>query len=337
MPPLLALDDVYVTVATARTKRLIVDGVSLEIAESESLALVGESGSGKSMTARSIVRLLPKRAEVSGDVRFRGASVSSIEGEELRRFRSRHVAMVFQDPRAHINPVRTIADFMTEAMRFNLDIAPAEARDRARALLDDVAVHQVESVLERYPHQLSGGQLQRIMIATALAAEPDIILADEPTTALDVATQNEVMAIFDELRQARGLAMLLITHDLELGAACSNRTAVMYAGRLVEIQPSATVDEDPLHPYTAALLRARPSVDRAARRLAVIPGQAVAAFEAPSGCSFAPRCRHARDICLAERPPLRPLDQGWVACHRAGELRGTLAESAAHADATGVT
>ena len=318
--------------------RLPVDGrmlpvlhdVSLSIAPGESLGLVGESGSGKSMTARAIARLLPPGAETTGAIRFDGGDVNALRGAALRNLRV-EVATIFQDPRAHVNPVRTIGDFMAEALRTLHGVPPAEARRRAIAALADVGIDDGERRLRQYPHELSGGLLQRVMIAAMLLGEPRLVLADEPTTALDVTTQAEVMAILDELRRERGMALLFITHDLDLAGAVCDRTAVMYAGQIVETRGSALLHDDPLHPYSATLATARPTIDAAVHRLAAIPGRPVSAFEAPAGCAFAPRCAHARDACRAARPPAEPLDGGVVRCIRATELRGRLAELVHHA------
>jgi oligopeptide/dipeptide ABC transporter ATP-binding protein len=229
-----------------------------------------------------------------------------------------------------VNPVRRIGDFMTEGLRLH-DVPKAEAARRAVQALRDVGIEDGARRLEQYPHELSGGLLQRVMIATMLLGEPRLVLADEPTTALDVTTQAEVMAILDELRRDRGLALLFITHDLELAAAVCDRTAVMYAGQIVETRASPLRDRDPLPPYPAALAAARPDIGATAPRLAAIPGRPVSAFEAPDGCPFAPRCAFAQDRCRAGRPPLRALDGGEVRCVRAEELRGRLMEAMARA------
>ena len=218
--------------------------------------------------------------------------------------------MIFQDPRAHVNPVRRIGDFMTEALRANQGVSAAEAGRRAADMLAQVGIDDGERRLRQYPHELSGGMLQRVMIAAALLTEPALLLADEPTTALDVTTQAEVMAILDELRREFGLAMLFITHDLELAAAICDRTAVMYAGQIVEIRASDLLHDDPLHPYTAALAAARPDIAQTRARLRAIPGRPLSAFEAPRrACAFAPRCPHATAACR-ERCPRWP---SWTA------------------------
>ncbi|GAB3860961.1 ABC transporter ATP-binding protein [Nocardioides maradonensis] len=324
MSAALSIQDLQVQVTVAGEPRTIVDGVSLEIGPGEALGLVGESGSGKSMTARSVLGLFPRAAKVSGRIEVSGEEVLGSGRTTLRRVRARKAAMIFQDPRAHINPVHRIGDFMTEAMRAHLGLDAATAARRAVDLLGDVGIPDGERRLRQYPHELSGGLLQRVMIATAIAIEPDLILADEPTTALDVTTQSEVMAILGDLRRERGMAMLFITHDLELAAATCDRTAVMYAGTLVELHDSDSLAEEPRHPYTAGLLVSRPSIDVQVPRLPVIPGRPLAAFEAGEGCSFASRCAHVADVCTTTKPALTVGAGGAVACHRADELATTL-------------
>ena len=322
--PLLEVDDLTVRLPVEGEQRAVLREVCLTVSPGEALGLVGESGSGKSMTARAVDRLLPRGAQVSGQIRFAGGDVGALAGAGLREYRNK-VAMIFQDPRAHVNPVRRIGDFMTEALRTNLGVPAAEAHRRAADMLVQVGIADGERRLRQYPHELSGGMLQRVMIAAALLTEPQLLLADEPTTALDVTTQAEVMAILDDLRREFGLAMIFITHDLELAAAICDRTAVMYAGQIVEIRESVLMHGDPLHPYSAALAAARPDIASTAHRLAAIPGRPLSAFEAPAQeCAFAPRCPHAADPCRAAVPELVSLDGGLSRCVRAAELRGAL-------------
>jgi oligopeptide/dipeptide ABC transporter ATP-binding protein len=322
--PLLEVDGLTVTLLVEGARRHVLRDVSLSIRPGEAVGLVGESGSGKSMTARAIDRLLPRGAEVRGQVSYDGADVMSMGGAAMRAYRNQ-VAMIFQDPRAHVNPVRRIGDFMTEALRTSLGVAPGEAYRRAADMLGQVGIADGKRRLRQYPHELSGGMLQRVTIAAALLTEPKLLLADEPTTALDVTTQAEVMAILDDLRREFGLAILFITHDLELAAAICDRTAVMYAGQIVEVRESALLHDDPLHPYTAALAAARPDIAQTAQRLAAIPGRPLSAFEAPADeCAFVPRCPHVAEICRAETPELVGLDGGLSRCARALELRGQL-------------
>ncbi|GAB3120734.1 ABC transporter ATP-binding protein [Glaciibacter psychrotolerans] len=263
--PILRIDDLRATLVTRDRTLPLLNGISLELQPGEALGLVGESGSGKSLTTRAIMRMLETNFRVSGDVQFAGESVYKMSRSRLREYRSADVGMIFQDPRAHVNPVHTVGDFLTEALVRNRGLPRDEVEKRAVALLDEVGVRHPERRLTQYPHELSGGLLQRVLIASVLLAEPRLILADEPTTALDVTAQSDVMAILEEQRQARGLSLLFITHNLELAQACCDRLAVMYAGEIVE--QGAHVYAAPTHPYTKELMGARPSIDIRADRL----------------------------------------------------------------------
>lgn len=266
--PLLRLTDVHASVRAKGGDLPLLNGVSFELRAGEALGLVGESGSGKSLTTRAITRLLGREFRVKGEITFGGASVPAMGSAALRRYRSTDIGMIFQDPRAHVNPVHRVGDFLTEVLVRERGVDRREAERRAVVLLDEVGVRNPTQRLRQYPHELSGGLLQRVMIASVLLAEPRLILADEPTTALDVTAQSDVMAILDEQRKARGLALLFITHDLELAAACCDRLAVMYGGEIVE--QGAHVYDAPTHPYTVELLGARPSIDRRFDRLPVL-------------------------------------------------------------------
>jgi oligopeptide/dipeptide ABC transporter ATP-binding protein len=323
--PLLTVDSLGVSIKTRSATTPILRDVGLELAPGEALGLVGESGSGKSMTARAIMRLLPAGANVTGRIAFGGRDVMALSRADLRQHRIKNVGLIYQDARAYTNPVRTVGDFLTESLRINLGVPTAEANRRAISLMEDMRIGDPERRMRQYPHQLSGGLLQRVMIAAVLATEPSVIIADEPTTALDVTTQAEVMAIFDEQRRERGLSLLFITHDLDLAAAVCDRMCVMYAGTIVEMQPAEHSQDRPIHPYTRALLDARPSIEDAGHRLAMIPGRPMSASEAPGGCSFAPRCRFVEDACRETEPPPIPAGAGISRCLRVGELQDTLA------------
>ncbi len=324
MTALLEVQSLSVWLPVEGGPRPILTDVSLSLDAGEALGIVGESGSGKSMTARAIARLLPPRAEVAGQISFDGEDVQSLEGSALRRLRS-DVAIIFQDPRAHINPLRRIGDFMTEAVLAAGMLGKTAAWSKAEQLLSEMGIGEPARRLRQYPHEFSGGMLQRVMIASTLMTDPRLILADEPTTALDVTTQAEVVAILDELRRERGLALIFITHDLDLAAAICERTAVFYAGEIVDVQPSATLHEDPLHPYMAGLAAARPDIDSTAARLEMIPGNPISAHEAPDGCRFAPRCPHAEPRCRSGAVALEPIGAGLSRCVRASELRAAAA------------
>lgn len=316
--PLLEIKDLCLSVEFEGRRLSILERINFDIEAGQAVGLVGESGSGKSMTAKSVIRLTPPSAKYGGEILFDGTDVLRMSDPELRRFRSTDVSMVFQDPFSHINPVRSIGDFLTEASRRNLGSSRAESMKKAKRLLEEVGIPEPEGCLRKFPHELSGGMLQRVMIASALMTDPKLLLADEPTTALDVTTQAEIMAIISDLRRDHGIAVLFITHDLELTAATCDRTLVMYAGSMVEEQDSKTLHETPLHPYTEALIRARPHLTSRQRPIAV-PGHPVAAYEAPSGCPFSTRCAYVQDRC-AERPPLSPVGSGSSACWRSAEL-----------------
>ncbi|PJJ57091.1 oligopeptide/dipeptide ABC transporter ATP-binding protein [Mumia flava] len=314
--PLLRIDDLAVDLDTADGPRPLLHGVSLEVAAGEAFGLVGESGSGKSLTARSVIRLLGPTMRTRGRVLVDGDDVTAMRPAALRRLRSREVGMIFQDPKAHINPVRTVGDFLCEAMVTNGRTPRRDAEGRATALLTEVGIGDAARRMRQHPHELSGGLLQRVMIASVLAVEPRLILADEPTTALDVTTQEEVMAILGEQQRERGLAMLFITHDLELASAVCDRIGVMYAGRVAETLPASALGSAERHPYTRGLLAARPSLDGPREGLRAIPGRPLPAYEAGDGCAFADRCAHVRPPCHESRPPLRPYGASEVACHR---------------------
>jgi oligopeptide/dipeptide ABC transporter ATP-binding protein len=317
---LVEVESLSVQLPVAGELRHVLRDVSFSIEEGESLALVGESGAGKSITGRAMTRLLPPQAVAGGRVTLAGEDMLSLRSAQLRSARGR-IGVIFQDPRAHINPVRRIGDFMTEQLRAVQRTRRADARSRAIAGLEAVGIADGERRLSQFPHELSGGLLQRVMIATVLLAEPRIIIADEPTTALDVTTQSEVMAILDEVRRTLGVAMLFITHDLDLAAAVCDSTAVMYAGQLVECQPSISLSAHPMHPYSAALSAARPDIEGELRRLPAIPGRAVACWQAPQGCSFAPRCSYRREACTAAEPEMRGPEQSAVRCVRSAEIQ----------------
>ncbi len=326
MKALLEIRDLRVELPVQRAMQPVIQDVTLTVDEGEAVGLVGESGAGKSMTSRAVIRLLPPQAAVTGEIVFDGVSVMALGRDALRRYRAADVAMIFQDPRTHVNPVRRIGDFLTEALVTNGAADRAEAARRVVGLLQDVGIEDASRRLRQYPHELSGGLLQRVMIASALAVEPRLMLADEPTTSLDVTTQAEVMAILDDQRRQRQLAMVFVTHDLELAAAVCDRIAVMYAGFLVEDRPAASLHEMARHPYTAGLLASRPSATQRARRLWAIPGRPLSSYEVMWGCPFASRCPFVVDRCRDEQQVIRDVDGGRVRCWRAEELSGRLAE-----------
>jgi peptide/nickel transport system ATP-binding protein len=280
-----------------------VDGVTFSLDRGETLALVGESGCGKSLTSLALLRLIPPpgRVDPGSTIRLGDTEVLTLEGEALRRIRGRRIGMIFQDPMTSLNPVFTVGDQIAEGVRAHLAVSKADARERARALLQEVGIPDPAGRLDAYPHQLSGGMRQRVMIAIALAAEPEILVADEPTTALDVTVQAQILEVLDQLRRARGMAVLLITHDLGIVAGRADRVAVMYAGQIVEEAPTLELFAHPSHPYTQGLFASVPRITGPVQRLTPIGGTVPPPSAWPSGCRFRPRCPQAFAKC--ELPP----------------------------------
>ncbi|AXE76613.1 ABC transporter ATP-binding protein [Streptomyces atratus] len=306
------------------TARPVLDGVDLHVAAGETVALVGESGSGKTLTSRSALNLLPPGATVEGAVRVGGQDVLTMNADQLRALRTSTVAMIFQDPRAAINPLRRIGDFLVESVTLAGGTSRADATARATELLQAVGLD--ESALHKYPGQVSGGTLQRVMIAAALMGDPALLLADEPTTALDVTTQAEVIALLAELRERFGTGLLFVTHDLDLAAAISDRVYVMYAGRIAESGPAQALFAQPRHPYTSALLASTPRLEAPVGRLAAIDGQPPDLRQELHGCPFAARCPLATEVCDQRTPePLRApgLPDHRAACHHTDRLEGS--------------
>jgi oligopeptide/dipeptide ABC transporter ATP-binding protein len=316
--PVLEMHGLGVRLPDGQAARPILDEVSLRVLPGETVGLVGESGSGKSVACRSVLGLLPEGARTSGEVRVAGRDVLSMSRTELAALRARQVAMVFQDPRASLNPLRRVGDFLTEGLRAAGSPAAA-ATARAEELLDTVGIRDPRGALRRYPHQFSGGMLQRVVIAAALAADPALLVADEPTTALDVTTQAEIIAILTRLRAEQGTGLLFVTHDLELASAICDRVYVMYAGRIVETRGTDELFDRPRHPYTAGLLACTPRIEPGAPAPRPIPGRPVSLAEAPPGCAFTARCAHAQPRCSEESPVLARYGDGLAACHRADE------------------
>jgi len=318
---ILEVNDLTVSFATDGGVVRAVTGVSFGLAAGEILAIVGESGSGKSVTAQTLIGLTrAPNTTISGSVRFDGAELTSLDDDGLRGVRGERIAMIFQDPMTSLNPVYRVGDQMIEMIRAHRDVSKREARERAVDLLRSVGIPNPERRVHDYPHEFSGGMRQRVMIAMALSLDPDVLIADEPTTALDVTVQAQILRLLDQLNRERGLAVVLITHDLGVVAEIADRVAVMYAGQIVE---EATLDElfyDPLHPYTWGLLGSLARLDRPnPERLAQILGQPPSLLNPPTGCRFAPRCPHEFDKC-AEPPPL-DRDRCWLDLDEKRRLR----------------
>ncbi len=326
--PLLEVSDLRTVFETDEGTVRAVDGVSFAVAPGETLALVGESGSGKSVTALSILRLVPEPPGrvVAGRVLFRGRDLLGLPPREMRRVRGREISMVFQEPMTSLNPVFTCGEQIVEVLVLHERLGRRAARARALELLRLVGIPAPEQRLDEYPHQLSGGMRQRVMIAMALACRPALLIADEPTTALDVTIQAQILELLGRLRAELGMALLLITHDLGVVAEVADRVAVMYAGQVVEQAPVEGVFHATRHPYTAGLLASLPRLGERAAALRPIPGQVPDAARFPAGCRFHPRCPVAVERCRAAEPPLEPAGPGHLSrCWRAAEIAaGTL-------------
>ena len=311
-----------------------VDGVSFQLKPHETLAIVGESGCGKSMTALSLMRLIPEPPGkiVSGSVKLAGRDLIALDEPAMRRVRGKDISMIFQEPMTSLNPVLTVGNQIAEALLLHEGVSRGDALRRAVAILKLVRIPEAEQRLKEYPHQLSGGMRQRVMIAMALACNPKVLIADEPTTALDVTIQAQILDIILDLQKKLGTAVILITHDLGVVAETAQRVIVMYAGRKVEEAPVGELFARPLHPYTHGLMASIPRLDLLRgegdvrkRRLEEIPGIVPALTNLPPGCPFAPRCPHAIDICRREMPAYEEKEPGhWAACWRSKEVYGAV-------------
>ena len=337
--PLLTVHDLRTTFETTRGPLRAVDGVSLELDRARTLGIVGESGSGKSVLVRSIMRILPSTATVSGEVRFEGRDIDSLTGPESRHFWGVEMAMVFQDPMTSLNPTKKVGEHIAESLRHHLDLGRREARERTVDLLGRVGLPAPRQRVDNYPHELSGGMRQRVTIAMALACEPKLLFADEPTTALDVTVQKQILDLLGSLQRERHMAMILITHDLGVVAGRTDDIAVMYAGRIVETAPTRMLFREMRHPYTEALLLSIPRTHhRSHTRLQAIPGRPPDLAGPLPGCAFAPRCRYAQPRCLEERPPLDGPSSSphrWACFYPVGTEAG--AEALARNEAAGMT
>ncbi|ASW57955.1 ABC transporter ATP-binding protein [Plantactinospora sp. KBS50] len=318
-PPLLAVQDLWVEFGTGPGRVPAVRGISLEMAAGDSLALVGESGSGKSATARTIIGILRPPGRVTrGSIRFQDRDLLALPESQRRAVRGSGIAMIFQEALAALNPVLTVGFQIGELFRKHQGCSRAEARRRTLEVMSLVQIPHAHRRLGDYPHQFSGGMRQRVVIAMALALRPQLVIADEPTTALDVTIQAQIMELLQHLLEQEGLSLLLITHDLGVAAAATRKIAVMYAGRIVETGPLAEVYRAPAHPYTRGLMASIRGRNRADRRLYTIKGAPPDPRRLPPGCPFAPRCANATEICRESEPPLLSVSPGRAsACHHA--------------------
>jgi oligopeptide/dipeptide ABC transporter ATP-binding protein len=311
--PLLSVRDLVTIFPAAAGVAVAANGVSFELRQGETLGLVGESGSGKSVTCRSVLRLVPEPGQiVGGSILFEGRDVLALSRGQLRALRGSQISMIFQDPTSSLNPVYTIGDQIAEPLRQHRQMSRRQAREEAVRLLDRVGIPASRERLRAYPHELSGGMRQRAMIAIAISCRPKLLLADEPTTALDVTIQDQILSLLIELQAEEGMAIVLVSHDLGVIAQTCDRVAVMYAGYVVEEAETRDLFAEPKHPYTVALLEALPelAISRGDRRLLPIQGQPPDLVDLPAGCPFAPRCQHARAECAEVSMELRVTGDG---------------------------
>lgn len=313
--PLLCVKNLVIEFPTRHGPLTAISGVSFELAPGEILGVVGESGAGKSLTGSAIIGLLdaPGRL-VSGEVWLKGQRIDTLRGEDMRAIRGKHIGMVFQDPLTSLNPLYSIAEQLIETIRTHLQVSEKAARKRAIELLDDVGIPAASRRIDDYPHQFSGGMRQRVVIALALAAEPELVIADEPTTALDVSVQAQIIDVLKEQCSQRGASVILITHDMGVIAEAADRVAVMYSGRIAEIGPVKDIIQNAMHPYTSGLMGSIPTLTQQNERLIQIPGSMPRLSDIPAGCAFNPRCTRAFDKCHIDRPNLIPIGTHEVSC-----------------------
>jgi peptide/nickel transport system ATP-binding protein len=313
--PLLEVRNLRVEFPTRRGTLVALDDISFDIAPGEILGVVGESGAGKSLTGAAIIGLLDPPGRVAGgQIRFDGRRIDDLPYEAMRKVRGRSIGAIFQDPLTSLDPLYTVGQQLIETIQTHLGLGVAEARRRAVRLLQETGIPAAEERLDQYPHQFSGGMRQRVVIALALAGEPRLIVADEPTTALDVSIQAQIISLLKRLCKVHGAAVMLVTHDMGVIAETCDRVAVMYAGRIAEIGPVEAVIHAPAHPYTAGLMGSIPAMDEERDRLLQIDGAMPRLTAIPPGCAFNPRCPHVFDRCVFERPDLLPAGPTRAAC-----------------------
>ncbi|TDD95009.1 ABC transporter ATP-binding protein [Jiangella asiatica] len=321
--PLLEVDDLHVEFRTRDGVAKAVNGVSYTLHEGETLAVLGESGSGKSVTAQAIMGILdtPPGFVTGGEVRFRGQDLLTLPDEERRAYRGRSISMIFQDALSALNPVFPVGWQIAEMFRVHEGLSKKDARKRAVELMEQVRIPAARERVNDYPHQFSGGMRQRIMIAMSIALDPDVLIADEPTTALDVTVQAQIMQLLSDLQRERNMGLILITHDLGVVADVADKIEVMYSGRIMEQAPVLDIYATPAHPYTKGLLESIPRVDLKGQELSAIKGLPPNLTNIPAGCEFRPRCPYAQQICQDSRPPLIEVVPGrFSACHFAQEV-----------------
>jgi peptide/nickel transport system ATP-binding protein len=313
--PLLEVRHLRVEFPTRRGTLVALDDISFDIAPGEILGVVGESGAGKSLTGAAIIGLLdPPGRVAAGEIRFDGRRIDNLAYEEMRKIRGRHIGAIFQDPLTSLNPLYSVGRQLTETIRTHLPVGEADARRRAVKLLEETGIQAAEQRIDQYPHQFSGGMRQRVVIALALAAEPRLIVADEPTTALDVSIQAQIISLLKRLCKDHGAAVMLVTHDMGVIAETCDRVVVMYAGRIAEIGPVQDVIHAPAHPYTTGLMGSIPAMDDDRERLLQIDGSMPRLTAIPPGCAFNPRCPRVFERCRHEQPDLLPAGATRAAC-----------------------
>lgn len=328
--PILQVEELRIEFPTRRGILTAVDNVSFTIADGEVLGVVGESGAGKSLTGAAIIGLLEPPGRIAGGrILLQNQRIDNLPYAELRRIRGKRIGAIFQDPLTSLNPLYSVGHQLVETLRTHTDLTRRQARTRALDLLAEVGIPAPERRVDQYPHQFSGGMRQRVVIALALSANPQLVIADEPTTALDVSIQAQIIRLLKRLCEEHRAAVMLITHDMGVIAETADRVAVMYAGRLAEIGPVRAVVKHPDHPYTRGLMGAIPVIGHPGERLQQIDGAMPRLNAIPAGCAFHPRCRYVIERCRRERPELWPAGQSQVACWRLGELDHTV-ERARH-------
>jgi peptide/nickel transport system ATP-binding protein len=314
--PVLSVRDLRVEFITRRGALKAIDGISFDIGRGEVLGVVGESGAGKSVTGSAVIGLIDPPGRIAGgEIRLSGRRIDNLPPEEMRKVRGKRIGMIFQDPLTSLNPLYRVGEQLVETIRTHTNLSSSAARQRAVDLLAEVGIPAPERRIDGYPHEFSGGMRQRVVIALALCAEPELIIADEPTTALDVSVQAQIISLLKRLGREHGTAIMLVTHDMGVIAETADRVAVMYAGRIAEIGPVREVVQSPLHPYAKGLMGAIPSLASEADRLVQIPGSMPRLSAIPPGCPFNPRCPYVFDRCRVERPEAIQRDVHRVACH----------------------
>ena len=317
---LLHVNDMSLSLKRAGKYSTILDHVSFHLDKGETVGIVGESGCGKSMTALSLMRLLPEKARLEGEINFQGEKISAFSRKKLEKIRGNQVSMIFQDPLTSLNPLHTVGTQIEESLILHTKMSKKERRTRVIQLLNDVGLPRAEDLIDEYPHQLSGGMRQRIMIAIAMACEPQLLICDEPTTALDVTVQAQILELMNKIKEETQMGIIMITHDMGVIAEVCDRVIVMYAGKVVEEAPVLELFQNPKHPYTQGLLDSIPKLGKHKETLGSIPGTVPSPENMPAGCRFADRCSHTMDVCRTIHPPMIGIKENHqTACWLYGE------------------